>query len=67
MTDKGNFELGALEGVLGRVEVRSAGSAPSDLIPQNVHDAISEIALFTQVSATRISHSMIHLSSTSKE
>ncbi len=29
----------------GRVEVRSAGSAPSDSIPQNVHDAMQEIGL----------------------
>ena len=29
----------------GRVEVRSAGSAPSDSIPQNVHDAMKEIGL----------------------
>ena len=29
----------------GRVEVRSAGSAPSDSIPQNVHDAMSEIGI----------------------
>lgn len=29
----------------GRVEVRSAGSAPSDSIPQNVHDAMTEIGL----------------------
>jgi protein-tyrosine-phosphatase len=30
---------------LGQVEVRSAGSAPSDSIPQNVHNAMSEIGL----------------------
>ena len=29
----------------GAVEVRSAGSAPSDSIPQNVHDAMSDIGL----------------------
>jgi protein-tyrosine-phosphatase len=29
----------------GRVEVRSAGSAPSDSIPQNVHDVMQEIGL----------------------
>ena len=29
----------------GRVEVRSAGSAPSDSIPQHVHDAMQEIGL----------------------
>ena len=29
----------------GRVEVRSAGSAPSDSIPQNVHDSMQEIGL----------------------
>jgi protein-tyrosine-phosphatase len=29
----------------GRVEVRSAGSAPSDSIPQNVHEAMKEIGL----------------------